>query len=157
MFSAAAAAAGAGPSPATALAPSAAAADAADAPAGRVFVKRLGDARARFAEVDIYAGDNVARLAERASLKLDWRASAAYVDLYLVNPRGEHTFATPTQAQIDAVLAVEGNVLGEGMPLPLAHVVSGAWVVARVNPPAATPGECARARAARSLHSFSAC
>ena len=59
------------------LPPPAAAAAAAGAPAGSVFVKRAGDARARFAEVEIFETDTVTRLAERASLKLDWRTTAA--------------------------------------------------------------------------------
>jgi len=153
---AAAAVAGAGPPlPAPASSAAAAVAAAAGAPAGSVFVKRAGDARARFAEVEIFETDTVTRLAERASLKLDWRTTAAYVDLFLIKPAGgEHAFATPTQAQIDTVLADEGNVLGEGMPLLLAGIASGAWVVARLSsPPAAAPSECARA--ARSLLSRS--
>jgi len=154
--SAAAAVAGAGhPLPAPASSAAAAVAAAAGAPAGSVFVKRAGDARARFAEVEIFETDTVTRLAERASLKLDWRTTAAYVDLFLIKPAGgEHAFATPTQAQIDTVLADEGNVLGEAVPLAHAGITSGAWVVARLSsPPAAAPGECARA--ARSLPSCS--
>ena len=142
--SVAAAAAGAGPSfaaPASAAAPSAAAL------AGSVFVKRAGDARARFAPVEIFVGDVVGHLAKRASLELEWRTPAAYVDLFLVKPGDdEHAFTTPTQAQIDTVLADESNALGEGMPLSRAGIASGAWVVARLpDPPAAAPGECARA------------
>ena len=138
-------AAGAGAGPPPAPAPSVAAGGVS---AGSVFVKRSDDALARFAEVEIFEADNVARLAERASLKLVWRTTAAYVDLFLIKPAGgEHAFTTPTQAQIDAVLANEGSVLGEGMPLSLASITSGAWVVARLpSLPAAAHGECARAR-----------
>ena len=150
--SVAVAAAGAGPSSA---APASAAPAAAGAPAGGVFVKRAGDARARFAEVEIFETDTVTRLADRASRKLDWRTSAAYVDLYLVKPAGgELDFTTPTQAQIDPVIADGSNVLGEAVPLARAGITSGAWVVARLSsPPAVAPGECARA--ARSLLSCS--
>ena len=113
---------------------------------GYVFVKRNGDAHARFAEVAILEDDTVTRLAERASLKLDWRTSAAYLELFLVKSAGsERASTTPTQAQIDAVLADGHNVLGEGMPLSLAGIVSGAWIVARLtDPSAAVPGKCAR-------------
>ena len=133
----------------------AAAAAAAGVSAGSVFVKRADDARARFARVSILVGDAVTDLAKRASLELEWRTTAAYVDLFLVKPAGgEHAFATPTQAQIDTALADEGNVLGEGMPLSRAGIAPGAWVVARLlGPPAAAAGECARA--ARSLLSCS--
>jgi len=113
---------------------------------GSVFVKHAGDARANFARVPILAGDAVTDLAERASLKLDWRTNAAYVELFLVKSAGsKDPFTTPTQAQIDAVLADEHTALGEGMPLPLAGIVSGAWIVARLtDPPAAAPGESVR-------------
>ena len=105
------------------LPPPAAAAAAAGAPAGSVFVKRAGDARARFAEVEIFETDTVTRLADRASRKLDWRTSAAYVDLYLVKPAGgELDFTTPTQAQIDPVIADGSNVLGEAVDCPHAHL-----------------------------------
>jgi uncharacterized protein YfaP (DUF2135 family) len=112
------------------------------------LVKRAGDARARFAEVPIFEGDTITRLAERASLKLTWGTTAAYVELFLVKPAGgEQAFATPTQAQIDAVLADERNVLGEGMPLSLAGVAAGAWVVARMpDPPETAPSESRAAR-----------
>ena len=149
----AAAAVGAGPS--SAAPASSAAAAAAGVSAGSVFVKRACDARARFAEVEIFETDTVTRLADRASRKLDWRTSAAYVDLYLVKPAGgELDFTTPTQAQIDPVIADGSNVLGEAVPLARAGITSGAWVVARLSsPPAVAPGECARA--ARSLLSCS--
>ena len=159
----AAAGGGAGPAPAAAAAapPAAAAAAAAaaasaaaaaaasGAPVGSVFVKRAGDPHARFARVEIYAGDAVTDLAERASLKRGWAVDAAFVDLFVVKPAGDKdAFVTPTQKQIDAVLADDGNVLGEAMPLSLAGIASGAWVVARLTgPPAAAPGEYARTRA----------
>jgi len=37
-----------------------------------------------FAEVDIYAGDRIARLAERASAKFRWLVGADKVKLFLV-------------------------------------------------------------------------
>ena len=119
------------------------------ASAGSVFVKRSGDESARFARVPILVGDAVTDLAKRAALELEWRTTASYVGLFLVKPAGEEpAFATPTQAQIDAVLNNEGKVLGEGVPLSLAGITSGAWVVARLNAPAAAHGECARSREA---------
>jgi len=148
---AAPAAAGAGPSSAApaSSAAAAAAAAAAGVSAGSVFVKRAGDAVARFARVPILVGDAVTDLAERASLRLEWRAPAAYVDLFLVKPGGDDE---PTAAEEDDVL--EQSRLGVGWPLSRALIASGAWVVARLpDPPAAAPGE--RARAARSLPSCS--
>ena len=107
---------------------------------GSVFVKRNGDARARFAEVAIFDDDTVTRLAERASLKLDWRTSAAYVDLFLVKPGGEDE---PSAAEEEG--ALKQPRLGVGWSLPRAGIISDAWVIARLlDPPAAAPGECVR-------------
>ena len=126
-----------------------AAAAAAGAPAGAVFVKRAGDARARFAEVEIFATDTVTRLAERASRKLDWHTPAAYVDLFLVKPDGDDE---PLAAEEEAALTKPR--LQVGWALSRARISSGAWVFARLSSsPAAVPGECARA--ARSLLSCS--
>ena len=66
-------------SAAAAIAPSAAAAVC--VPVGHVFVKRSGEAGARFAKVDIFAGDEVADLAENASKARGWRVGAAYIGL----------------------------------------------------------------------------
>ena len=145
--SAAAAAAAAGSSSAApASTAPAAAASAADAPAGSVFVKRSGDPRARFAPVEIFVGDAVGHLADRASLRRGW--DAAYVDLFLVKPAGDDD--EPSPAEEAAALARPR--LRVGVPLSRAHISSGAWVVALVgSPPAAAPGECARALAASLL------
>ena len=126
-----ASAAAAGPgAPAAAVGPG--------APAGSVFVKRSGVPTARFAEVDIFVADTVTRLAERASLKLDWGTSAAYVDLFLVKLGGEDE---PTDEEEAAALAQRH--LGVGWSLSRAQIASGAWVVAQilVGAPAAAPGE----------------
>ena len=145
--STAATAAAAGPSSA-APASTAAAAAGGGASAGTVFVKRSGDPRARFAPVDIFVGDAVGHLADRASLKLEWRITAAYVDLFLVKPAGDDD--EPSPAEEAAALARPR--LRVGVPLSRAHISSGAWVVALVgSPPAAAPGECARALAASLL------
>ena len=125
------------------------AAAAAGVSAGSVFVKRSGDVDAGFATVDIYAGDNVARLAERASTKFCWPGSADKVKFFLVST--------------DVAEAVEGGdesagfaakTLFSGASLAHAGVSNGAFLLARLpDPPAAAAGECARA--ARSLLSCS--
>ena len=139
---AAAAAAGAGSSSA------APASSAAGAPAGSVFVKRAGDARARFARVPILVGDAVTDLAERASLKLEWRTTAAYVDLFLVRTD------CARRVEIGDESEGVGDALFSGDKLSAIGVVDGAFLLARLpDPPAAAPGECARA--ARSLLSCS--
>jgi hypothetical protein len=144
--SVAAAAAGAGPSSA---APASAAAAAAGAPAGSVFVKRAGDARARFAPVEIFVGDAVGHLAKRASLERGWGVDAAYVDLFLVRT----AFAEAVEGG-DESAGIAAKKLFSGAPLAHAGVSNGAFLLARLSsPPAAAPGECARA--ARSLPSCS--
>ena len=116
------------------------AAAASGASMGSVFVKRNGDAHARFAEVAILEDDTVTRLAERASLKLDWRTSAAYVELFLVKPGGEDE---PSAAEEEE--ALKQPRLGVGWSLPRAGIISGAWVIARLtDSPAAVSGKCAR-------------
>ena len=108
------------------------------APAGCVFVKRVGVPTARFAKVAIFANDDVTDLAERAALKLDWGKSAAFVDLYLVKLGGEDE---PTDDEEAAALSKQH--LGVGWPLSRAQIASGAWVVAQMllGAPAAAPGE----------------
>ena len=134
---------------AAAVAATAAAAAAAGASAGSVFVKRSDDARARFAPVEIFVGDAVGHLAKRASLERGWGVDAAYVDLFLVKPDGDDE---PIAAEEEAALTQPR--LQVGWLLSRARISSGAWVLARLpDPPAAAPGECARA--ARSLLSCS--
>ena len=148
-FSAAAAATAAAAAAPASSSSAAAATAASVASSGSVFVKRAGDARARFAEVEIFEADTVARLAKRALLELDWRVPAAYVDLFLVKSDGDDE---PIAAEEEAALAQPR--LQVGWLLSRARIFSGAWVVARLpDPPAAAAGECARA--ARSLLSCS--
>ena len=117
---------------------------AAGAPAGSVFVKRAGDAGARFAPVEIFVGDAVGHLTKRASLERRWGVDAAYVDLFLVKPDGDDE---PIAAEEEAALTQPR--LQVGWLLSRARISSGAWVLARLSsPPAAAPGECARARLA---------
>ena len=150
-FSVAAAAAGAGPSSA-APASSAAAAAAAGASAGSVFVKRAGDARARFARVPILVGDAVTDLAKRASLELEWRTTAAYVELFLVPDDlvrvVQRDPAREADVLVDTNLRLATDLLAE------AGIRDRSCLLARLpDPPAAAPGECARA--IRSLPSCS--
>jgi len=49
-----------------------------------LFIKRSGDPEAVFAEIEIFADDNISRLADRASLKFHWNVSADKIKLYLV-------------------------------------------------------------------------
>ena len=147
---AAAAAAGAGPS---SVAPaSSAAAAVAGALVGSVFVKRAEDASSSFAEVDIYAGDNVARLADRACAKFRWLVGADKIKLFLV-PDGlvraiQHNLAREADVLVDANLCLATDALAE------AGIRDHSCLLGRLSsPPAAAAGECARA--ARSLLSCS--
>ena len=107
---------------------------------GSVFIKLAGDARAHFARVPILVGDAVTDIAERASLKLDWRTSAAYVELFLVPAESEDE---PSAAEEEE--ALKQPRLGVGRSLSRAGIASGAWVIARLtDPSAAAPGECVR-------------
>jgi len=134
------ASAGAGPFPAAATA----AAAVAGASAGSVFVKRAGDARARFAEVEIFGADTVTRLAKRASLELDWHTSAAYVDLFLV-PDGLVEVVQRNPAR-EADVLVDTNLCLATVLLAEAGIRDRSCLLARLSsPPAAAPGECARA------------
>jgi len=134
------ASAGAGPFPAAATA----AAAVAGAPAGSVFVKRAGDALARFAEVEIFGADTVTRLAERASLKRSWGVDAAYVDLFLV-PDGLVEVVQRNPAR-EADVLVDTNLCLATVLLAEAGIRDRSCLLARLSsPPAAAPGECARA------------
>ena len=140
------ASAGAGPFPAAATA----AAAVAGASAGSVFVKRAGDARARFAPVEIFVGDAVGHLTERASLKLDWRTSAAFVDLFLV-PDGLVEVVQRNPAR-EADVLVDTNLCLATVLLAEAGIRDRSCLLARLSsPPAAAPGECARTRPAASF------
>ena len=134
------ASAGAGPFPAAATA----AAAVAGAPAGSVFVKRAGDALARFAEVEIFGADTVTRLAERASLERGWGVDAAYVDLFLV-PDGLVEVVQRNPAR-EADVLVDTNLCLATVLLAEAGIRDRSCLLARLSsPPAAAPGECARA------------
>jgi len=134
-------AAGAGPPPAPA--PSVAAAGVS---AGSVFVKRSDDVRARFAPVEIFVGDAVGHLADRASLKLVWRTTAAYVDLFVVSARSAKAVEGG-----DESVGVAAKRLFSGDKLSAIGIVDGAFLLARLpSLQAAAPGECARARLAAS-------
>ena len=152
VAAAAAAAAGAGAGASSAAPASSAAAAFASAPAGIVFVKRSGNADSVFAEVDIYAGDSVARLADRACAKFRWLVGADKVKLFLV-PDGlvraiQHNLAREADVLVDANLCLATDALAE------AGIRDHSCLLGRLSsPPAAAAGECARA--ARSLLSCS--
>jgi len=84
---------------------SSAAAAVASVSAGSVFVKRAGDVDTAFAEVCIYAGDNVARLAERASAKFRWLVGAEKVKFFLVPADSEDAVAAGMDGSEGLVLA----------------------------------------------------
>ena len=112
---------------------------------GSVFVKQFGDGDAVYAEVGIYVGDKVARLAERAFAKFRWPGAANKVKLYLVKQTGDDE---PTAEEEEE--AIKRPRLGVGLSLLRAGIASGAWVVARLEFPAAAACTCTRA-ARRSL------
>jgi len=128
----------------------AATAAAAGAPAGSVFVKRAGDARARFAEVEIFGADTVTRLAERASLERGWGVDAAYVDLFLVPAESEEAVDSGESGSEALVLAT--RPLSSIKALSAVGIRDRCCLLARLSsPPAAAPGECARTRPAASF------
>ena len=101
-----------------------------------MFVKRAGDARACFARVPILVGDAVTDLAKRASLELDWHASAAHVSLFLV--RADLAEAVESG---DESAGVAAKRLFSGADLTYAGVSNGAFLLARLSsPPAAATG-----------------
>jgi len=128
-----ASAAGAGPgAPAAAVA--------VGASAGSVFVKRAGDVGVVFAEVDIYAGDSVARLAERASAKFRWLVGADKVKLFLVPVESEDAVAAGEDGSEERVLAL--RPLSSIKALADVGVLAGSCLLAQLlEPPAAAPGE----------------
>ena len=149
--------AGAGPSSA-ASASSAAAATAAAAAAGlsagSVFVKRAGDVDAAFAEVDICAGDSVARLVDRACAKFRWPVGADQIKLFLVpDDLVRNIQLMPEQ---EAGVLVRENLCLATYTLAEAGISNRSCLLARLSsPPVAAPGECAHALAARGVLSSS--
>jgi hypothetical protein len=112
-----------------------------------VFVKRSGD-ETSFARMPILAGDAVTDIAERASTKFAWPVGADKVKLFLVC-----SDRAPYVERGDESEGV-GGTLFSGGKLADVEVVDGCYVLARLSgpprppgPPAAAPGECARARA----------
>ena len=110
---------------------------------GSVFIKNAGDARAHFAPIDILASDAVGHLAERASLKLDWRTSATYVELFLVPVsmvrEVQRDLAREAGVLVDANRCLATDMLAE------AGIRDRSCLLARLNdPPAAAPGESVR-------------
>jgi hypothetical protein len=89
-----------------------------------------------FIEISLQAGDNVARLTERACEKLGLGAGApSRCRLYLAAAGGVDE---PTADVIEAALS--GARLQSGWSLDAAGIVAGSWLLARVSlPPAAEP------------------
>ena len=89
----------------------------------KVFIKRSSDPTCVFAEVDIFEGDNIARLAERAAVKFHWQCSVDKIKLYLVSkdrarfvefgdePEGIQDDALFSGDKLDAVGITDGSFL----------------------------------------------
>jgi hypothetical protein len=146
----------AAPSPAPPFASSSTAATAAAAAAlavagastESVFVKRAGDVDAVFAIVPIFHGDVIADLAERASAKFSWPVGADKIKLFLVPADSEDAVAAGVGGSEGLVLAT--RPLSSIKALSAVGISNRSCLLARLpDPPAAAPGECARA--ARSL------
>ena len=119
------------------------AAAASGASMGSVFVKHAGDARAHFARVPILVGDAVTDLAKRASRELDWRTSAAYVELFLVPISMERVIQRNQALEAD-VLVDANRCLATDM-LAEAGIRDLSCLLARLtDSPVAVPGEWAR-------------
>ena len=100
------------------------------------FIKRVGDTSFEdeaFAEIELCAGDNVARLAGRACDKFEWGAPTK-VHLFLAAAGGAER---PTPAELAAMVADPTTRLSENWLLPRAGIAPGCWLLARVPPPAA--------------------
>ena len=91
-----------------------------------------------FAEIELRAGDNVARLVERACEKFPrWGVDAGQVRLFLAAADGVDA---PSPDALMAAVAAPAMCLGVGLTLVRAGIVPGCWLLARVPPPAAAPG-----------------
>jgi hypothetical protein len=103
------------------------------------FIMRVSEPAAlegeAFAEIELRAGDNVARLAGRACEKFPrWGVDAGQVRLLLVPAAAQQ----PTLAELEAALL--GVPLSPFSALADVGVVSGCCLLARVPPRAAAPG-----------------
>ena len=95
-----------------------------------------------FAEIELRAGDNVARLLGRACKEFPrWGVDAGQVHLFLAAAGGADR---PSPAALAAVAADSVGRLSEEWPLARAGIVPGCWLLARVPPSAAAaPGASA--------------
>ena len=110
---------------------------------GSIFIKHAGDASARFAPVEIFAGDAVGHLAKRASLERGWTVDAAYVELFVVPVDMvrdvQRDLAREADVLMDANRCLATDMLAE------AGIRDRSCLLARLNdPPAAAPGESVR-------------
>ena len=106
------------------------------------FIKRVSGTAFEdeaFAEIELCAGDNVARLTGRACDKFPhWGAHEGQVHLLLAAASGADR---PTPAALAAVVADPTTRLSENWLLSRAGIEPGCWLLARVPPPAAAaPG-----------------
>ena len=110
---------------------------------GSIFIKLAGDARARFAEVAIFDGDTVTRLAKRASVERGWDVDAAYVDLFLVPAESEDALTAGEDGLEALILAT--RPLSSIKALSAVGILNRSCLLARLtDPPAAAPGESVR-------------
>jgi hypothetical protein len=110
------------------------------------FIKRVGAAafeEEAFAKLQLEGCADVADVAERVCLKFPyWGVHAEQVCLFLAAGGGE---VPPPPAMLAAAAADPSARLGEGLTLAHAGITPGAWLLARVPPPAAAPGASAAA------------
>ena len=116
-------------------------ASAAPAPAtGIVSIMRVGEQN--FGEVDIYEGDTVARLAERASKKLEWSVPSTWVSLCLVGEGRARVLSSHVGA------LVEPSDIGRPLSSILklddkeAQVVPGSYLLALIGAAVASAPPC---------------
>ena len=128
----------------------------ASAPARSVFVRRAGEARARFAEVEIFVGDAVGHLAERASRKLDWRTTATYVDLFLVPVESEAAVVAGDDGSEALVLAAQPLSAIRALSAVGIRIRNRSCLLARLSSPHMSWSRhlCARARARARAHAW---
>ena len=107
------------------------------------MIKRAGEPDAVFAEVGIFAGDTVARLAERAFAKFHWPGSVDRVKLFLV-PDGLVRAIQHDPAREADVFVATNRCLATDL-LPEAGIRDRSCLLVRLLHPQATLGEFAPA------------
>ena len=103
--------------------------------AAYALIKRVGDAafaEEAFSEVELLAGDTVARLVARSCKAFEWGVPTR-ARLFVAAAGGA---TAPSQPEVEAVLGDPAKRLGEGLTLAAAGIAPGAWLLALVLPPA---------------------